>query len=87
MRAREVQGSGDPWAEAERVAAAGDYAGAAHLLYRGVTERLAATDAIRLHPSKTVATRARAPHAGSPVHDEFRQFGRRYDHVLLGTGT
>ena len=83
-----VQGSGDPWAEAERVAATGDYTGAAHLLYRGVTERLAATDAIRLHPSKTSGDYARELRMrGSPIHAEFRQFGRRYDHVLFGTGT
>ena len=62
--------------------------GAAHLLYRGVTERLAATDAIRLHPSKTSGDYARELRIrGSPVHGEFRQFGRRYDHVLFGTGT
>jgi hypothetical protein len=83
-----VQGGGDPWAEAERVAATGDYTAAAHLLYRGVTERLAATDQIRLHPSKTSGDYARELRMrGSPVHAEFRQFGRRYDHALFGSGT
>ena len=88
VRPGAMQGSGDPWAEAERVAATGDYTAAAHLLYRGVTERLAADDLIRLHPSKTSGDYARELRMrGSPVHGEFRQFGRRYDHVLFGTGT
>ena len=83
-----VQGTGDPWTEAERIASTGDYTGAAHLLYRGITERLAASDQIRLHPSKTSGDYARELRLrGSPVHAEFRQFGRRYDHVLFGTGT
>lgn len=83
-----VQGGGDPWTEADRVAASGDYTAAAHLLYRGVTERLAAADLIRLHPSKTSGDYARELRMrGSPVHAEFRQFGRRYDQVLFGTRT
>lgn len=83
-----VRGAGDPWADAERVAATGDYTAAAHLIYRGVTERLAATDQIRLHHSKTSGDYARELRVrGSPVHAEFRQFGRRYDHVLFGSGT
>jgi hypothetical protein len=83
-----VQGGGDPWVEADRVAATGDYTAAAHLLYRGVTERLAADDQIRLHPSKTSGDYARELRMrGSSAQAEFRQFGRRYDHVLFGTGT
>ena len=83
-----VQGSGDPWAEADRVAATGDYTAAAHLLYRGVTERLAAAAQLRLHPSKTSGDYARELRTrGSPAHAEFRRFGRRYDRVLFGTGT
>jgi hypothetical protein len=83
-----VFGSGDPWIEAERLAAAGDYTDAAHLLYRGVTERLAAAESIRLHPSKTSGDYARELRLrGSPVHAEFRQFGRRYDRAMFGAGT
>jgi hypothetical protein len=83
-----TQGRGDPWAEADRVAATGDYTAAAHLLYRGITERLAAVERLRLHPSKTSGDYARELSArGSPAHTEFRRFGRRYDHVLFGTGT
>jgi len=81
-------GSGDPWAEADRVAATGDYTAAAHLLYRGVTERLAAAEQLRLHPSKTSGDYARELRTrGSSAHAEFRRFGRRYEHVLFGTGT
>ena len=82
-----VQGRGDPWAEADRVAATGDYTAAAHLLYRGITERLAAAEQLRLHPSKTSGDYARELRSrGSPAHGEFRRFGRRYDHVLFGAG-
>ena len=87
-RAGAVSGSGDPWAEAERLAAAGNYTDAAHLLYRGATERLAAAQLIRLHPSKTSGDYARELRLrGSPAHGEFRQFGRRYDRALFGEGT
>jgi len=83
-----VQGGGDPWVEADRIAATGDYTAAAHLLYRGVTERLAAAEQLRLHPSKTSGDYARELRTrGSSAHAEFGRFGRRYDHVLFGTGT
>lgn len=83
-----VRGGGDPWADAERLATQGDYTAAAHLLYRGLTERLAAADQIKLHPSKTSGDYARELRVrGFSAHNEFRQFGRRYDHVIFGTGT
>lgn len=86
-RAGAVQGGADPWVDAERAASAGNYTEAAHLLYRAVTERLAAAELIRLHPSKTSGDYARELRMrGAPAHAEFRQFGRRYDHVLFGTG-
>ena len=82
-----VHAAGDPWVEAERLAAAGNYTDAAHLLYRGVTERLAATERIRLHPSKTSGDYARELHRrGVAAHADFRQFARRYDRVLFGVG-
>ena len=88
LRPGAVQGAADPWVEADRLAAAGDYTDAAHLLYRGVTERLAAAQLIRLHASKTSGDYARELRSrGSPVHGEFRQFGRRYDRALFGVGT
>ena len=88
VRAGTVAGSSDAWADAERLAAVGDFTEAAHLLYRGLTERLAATEAIRLHPSKTSGDYARElAMRGSRAHAEFRQFGRRYDRVIFGTGS
>jgi len=86
VRAGVIRGGGDPWVEAERLATAGDYTEAAHLLYRGLIERLAADEQIRLHASKTSGDYARELQLrGSSVHAEFRQFGRRYDRVLFGT--
>jgi hypothetical protein len=88
VRTGTVGGASDPWVDAERLAAAGSFTEAAHLLYRGLTERLASTDDIRLHPSKTSGDYARElAMRGSRAHAEFRQFGRRYDRVLFGTGT
>jgi hypothetical protein len=88
LRSSVVQGGADPWIEADRLAAAGRYTDAAQLLYRGVTERLAAEELIRLHASKTSGDYARELRGrGSDIDGEFRQFGRRYDHVLFGTGT
>jgi hypothetical protein len=88
QQARSVRGAGDPWADAERLAAEGKYTEAAQLVYRGLTERLAAADQIRLHPSKTSGDYARELRTrGFAAHNEFRQFGRRYDHVIFGTGT
>ena len=86
-RAGTVHGGADPWVDSERLARSGDYTEAAHLLYRAVTERLAAAELIRLHPSKTSGDYARELRIrGAIMHAEFRQFGRRYDHVLFGTG-
>ena len=83
-----IEGGRDPWVDADRLASAGNYTEAAHLLYRGLTERLAGTERIRLHPSKTSGDYARELQMrGSNAHGEFRQFGRRYDRVLFGTGT
>ena len=82
-----VVGGGDPWTEADRLATSGDFTQAAHLLYRGLIERLAATEQIRLHPSKTSGDYARELLLrGARAHGEFRQFGRRYDRVLAMPG-
>ena len=86
-RAGAIHGGADPWVDAERLAGSGDFTQAAHLLYRAVTERLAAAELIRLHPSKTSGDYARELRVrGALQHAEFRQFGRRYDRVLFGTG-
>jgi hypothetical protein len=82
-----IVGGGDPWADAERLAKAGDYTEAAHLLYRGVIDRLAANEQVRIHSSKTSGDYARdLLRKGSAAHGEFRQFGRRYDRVLFDLG-
>lgn len=77
----------DPWAEAESLAAAGDYMGAAHALYQAVIRRLAATERIRPHSSKTSGDYARElRHRGSPLALPFQKFGRRFDRVVFGAG-
>lgn len=83
-----VLGAGDPWVDADRLAASGEYTEAAHLLYRGVVERLAAGELVRPHTSKTSGDYARELRLrGWPAHGDFRQFGRRYDHAIFGVGS
>jgi uncharacterized protein DUF4129 len=77
----------DLWTEAERMAASGDYTGAAHALYQAVLRRLAGTERIRLHASKTSGDYSRElRRRGSPVAAPFQQFGRRFDRVIFGIG-
>jgi hypothetical protein len=78
----------DPWAESERLAAAGDYMGAAHALYQAVIRRIAASERVRLHASKTSGDYVRdLRRRGSPLAPAFLRFGRRFDRVVFGTGT
>ena len=78
----------DPWTEAERLAGVGDYMGAAHALYQAVLRRVAATERIRLHASKTSGDYVRdLRRRGSPMTTAFQQFGRRFDRVVFGKGT
>jgi hypothetical protein len=80
-------GRADMWTEAERLAARGDYTGAAHALYQAVLRRLAGTDRIRLHASKTSGDYSRElRRRGSPAAAAFQQFGRRFDRVIFGVG-
>ena len=77
----------DPWQEAERLAAQGQYTDAAHALYRAVVGLLARRGLLRPHPSKTSGDYARELRArGADAHAGFRQFGRRYERMLFGTG-
>jgi Domain of unknown function (DUF4129) len=85
---RRGESNGDPWALAQRLAAAGDYTEAAHALYQGLLRALARRDNIRLHESKTVGDysrelRARASQRSAP----FREFARTYEVVVYGLGT
>jgi hypothetical protein len=77
----------DAWAEAERLATMGDYTGAAHALYQAVLRRLAGTERIRLHVSKTSGEYSRElRRRRSPAAAAFQQFGRRFDRVMFGVG-
>jgi hypothetical protein len=77
----------DPWADAEALAAAGDYMAAAHSLYQAVLKQIAATERVRLHSSKTSGDYARElRRRGSPVAGPFQAFGRRFDRVVFGAG-
>ena len=77
----------DPWAESQRLAAAGDFMGAAHALYQAVLRRLAASERIRVHASKTSGDYVRElRRRGSPLTASFQRFGRRFDRVVFGNG-
>ena len=77
----------DPWSESERLAAEGDYLGAAHALYQAVLRRLAASERIRVHASKTSGDYVRdLRRRGSASASPFQRFGRRFDHVVFGKG-
>lgn len=76
----------DLLAEAERLAAAGDYVSAAHSLCAALLDSYAARGEIRLHRSKTTGDYARelrrrqAPHASA-----FQSFRKRYDRMVYGS--
>lgn len=77
----------DPWLESERLAAAGDFMGAAHALYQAVVRRLAGSERIRVHASKTSGDYVRElRRRGSPTTAAFQRFGRRFDRVVFGKG-
>jgi hypothetical protein len=77
----------DPWGDAERLAAAGDYMGAAHSLYQAVIRRIAASERVRIHASKTSGDYVRdLRRRGSPLAGPFQAFGRRFDRVVFGAG-
>lgn len=77
----------DPLLLAERLAGEGRYEEAAHALYHGVLAALARTERIRLDPSKTSGDYARdLRRRGSPRHQAFRAFARRFDVAVFGHG-
>ena len=77
----------DPWADAQRLAAAGDFMGAAHALYQAVLRGMAASERIRVHASKTSGDYVRElRRRGSPRTAPFQRFGRRFDRVVFGKG-
>jgi Domain of unknown function (DUF4129) len=85
---RRGEWTGDPWATAQRLAAAGNYTDAAHALYQGLLRALARRDNLRLHESKTVGDYARELRARSSQRvTPFREFARTYEVVVYGLGT
>ena len=77
----------DPWREAERLAAAGQFTEAAHALYRATVAILASQGLVRRHDSKTSGDYARElRRRGAPAYAAFRRFGSRYDRIIYGTG-
>jgi Domain of unknown function (DUF4129) len=78
----------DPWLEAQRLAANGDYTAAAHSAYAAVLLALSRRARIRLHPSKTVGDYARElRRTQSPLAPRYREFARLYEVVIYGVGT
>jgi hypothetical protein len=75
----------DPWREAERLAAEGNFEKAAHALYHGVLASLAHAEHVRLDPSKTSGDYARDLRArGAAAYVPFRAFSRRFDAAVYG---
>ena len=86
-RGRGAQSGEDPFATAERLAAAGQFEDAAHALYHGVLLALARSERVRLDPSKTSGDYARELRArGSASLPSFRAFSRRFDVAVFGHG-
>jgi hypothetical protein len=80
-------GARDPWREAERLAASGQFTDAAHALYRATVGLLAASGLIRRHDSKTSGDYARElRRRGTPAYAAFRRFGSLYDRIIYGDG-
>jgi uncharacterized protein DUF4129 len=85
---RRGESAGDPWALAQRLAAAGQYTDAAHALYQGLLRAVARRDNILLHESKTVGDYARELRSrASQRFGPFREFARTYEVVVYGLGT
>ncbi len=78
---------GDPLATAQRLAAAGDFTGAAHALYAALLLAAARRERLELHPSKTVGDYARDLRGrSSDLFARFRDFARSYEFVIYGLG-
>ena len=72
-------------AEAQRLAATGDYTAAAHALFAAMLAAGASRGELRLHPSKTTGDYARElrRHKASWL-PSYQSFRRRYDRVIYG---
>jgi Domain of unknown function (DUF4129) len=77
----------DPWAEAQRLAAAHQYTDAAHALYAALLDGVARREDLRVHPSKTVGDYLRElRRRSSTLIPSFRDFARLYEVVVYGLG-
>jgi Domain of unknown function (DUF4129) len=85
---RESGETADPWRDAQALAAAGEFTGAAHALYRALIVRLSARGGVRLHPSKTAGDYARELRRRNvPDQAPFQAFRVRYDRLIYGAGS
>ena len=72
-------------ADAERLAASGDYTAAAHALFAALLATFALRGEVRLHASKTTGDYARElRRRGSSSFKPFQSFRSRYDRVIYG---
>jgi hypothetical protein len=86
-RGRRVAGSGDEWADAQRLAMAGNYTDAAHALYKALLNAIARRGDVGIHPSKTVGDYGRElRRRSSPAWSGYRDFARSYETVIYGLG-
>ena len=78
----------DPWSVAQRLAAEGDYTGAAHALYGAILLTTSRSGLVRLHDAKTIGDYVREMRARASVTllQPFREFARAYEHVVYGVG-
>jgi hypothetical protein len=79
--------SADPWAEAQRLAADGNYTDAAHELYRALIQSVARREQLRIDPAKTTGDYVRdLRRRSSALVAPFRDFARTYEVVVYGLG-
>jgi hypothetical protein len=78
----------DPWNVAQRLAAEGNYTGAAHALYGAILLSASRTGLVRLHEAKTIGDYVREirARASAALLDPFREFARAYEYVVYGVG-
>lgn len=83
-----VAGSSDPWSLAQRLAAEGDYTGAAHALYGAILLNVSQSGLVRLHDAKTIGDyiREMRARASAGLLQPFREFARSYEYVVYGVG-
>ena len=80
--------SDDPWSMAQRLAAEGDYTGAAHALYGAILLDVSRSGLVRLHDAKTIGDYGREmrARASATLLQPFREFARAYEFVVYGVG-